>query len=118
MSQNETGNRFRVMNMEIIRTKCTRRMTDRRVAREPAPASAGTALVVLESATARQSSGKSAKGSRPASAFLAQLAQQYDGVSARRTRRAQRLETAIESYGSEAPMGSNPHAQPTHDLKI
>ncbi|HDO52540.1 MAG TPA: hypothetical protein ENH05_07365 [Rhizobiales bacterium] len=59
-----------------------------------------------------------ASRNRRASAFLAHLALQYDGVSVRRKQRAERLDAAIRSYGAEAAMRNAPRIRPASDLKI
>jgi hypothetical protein len=60
----------------------------------------------------------SANPNRRTSAFLAHLALQYDGLSARRIQRSERLETAITGYAAENRTRSVPRARSTHDLKI
>ncbi len=91
---------------------------DRRAHRDPAPASASTALTVQDTATSTRTPNKGLNPNRRTSAFLAHLALQYDGVSARRAQRAQRLEAAITSYGAETPKRSAQRTRATHDLKI
>ena len=59
-----------------------------------------------------------ANPNRRPSVFLAHLALQYDGVSAQRLRRAERLKMAISGYGAQAAMRNSPRSQPTRDLKI
>ncbi len=53
---------------------------------------------------------------RRASAFLAHLALQYEGVSVRRKQRAERLKAAIAGYGADAAMRNAPRIRPTRDL--
>jgi len=59
-----------------------------------------------------------ANPNRRSSSFLAHLALQYDGVSARCLQRAERLKAAISGYGAQAAMRNSPRFQPTRDLRI
>jgi hypothetical protein len=93
-------------------------MTDRRRQHTPEPVSTSRALSVLNDASSSRRHKLSANPNRRTSAFLAHLALQYDGLSARRTLRSERLESAITGYGAEQRMGSLPRARSTHDLKV
>ncbi len=93
-------------------------MTDRRRQHTPEPVSTSRALSVLNDASSSRRHKLSANPNRRTSAFLAHLALQYDGLSARRTLRSERLEAAITGYGAENSMRSAPRARTTHDLKI
>jgi hypothetical protein len=93
-------------------------MTDRRRQLNPEPVSASRALTVFNEASSSRRQSLSANPNRRTSAFLAHLALQYDGLSARRTLRSERLEAAISGYGAEQRMGSLPRARSTHDLKV
>jgi len=55
---------------------------------------------------------------RRSSAFLAHLALQYDGISARRLQRVERLNAAISGYGAQAAKRNRPRLRPTRDLRI
>jgi len=72
---------------------------------------------VQDTARARRAPSPAIR-TRRASAFLTHLALQYDGVSVRRQQRAERLNAAISSYGSEAATRNAPRSRPARDLKI
>ena len=59
-----------------------------------------------------------ANPNRRPSVFLAHLALQYDGVSVRRLRRAERLKMAISGYRAQVALRNTPRSRPTRDLKI
>jgi hypothetical protein len=52
------------------------------------------------------------------SAFLAHLSLQYDGVKEQRKIRAERLKSAIQSYGLDAASRIGPHARRARGLSI
>lgn len=93
-------------------------MTDRRRQHTPKPVSASRALSVLNEGSSSRRHALGANPNRRTPAFLAHLALQYDGLSARRIQRSERLETAITGYAAENRTRSVPRARSTHDLKI
>ena len=76
------------------------------------------AIVPVQEAARPRRAPSGAIRTRRASAFLAHLALQYDGVAVRRQQRAERLDTAISSYGSEAALRNRARNWPSRDLKI
>ena len=85
------------------------------------PESGSRALVVQEKmpqSRAGRHIGTSANPNRRESAFLAHLALQYDGVKVQRRLRAERLKTAIQSYGLEAAARSGSRVRSKRGLKV
>lgn len=118
VSQNETGNAQGVNQMKIIRTSHIQNKVDRNRQQSFGGIPQSRAIVPLRDVPFARRRPPGANPNRRASAFLAHLALQYDGVSVRRVKRAERLKTAISSYGTEAPMRNAPHFRSTRDMKI
>jgi len=112
----ETG--LPVNQMKITRTRHIHSRVDRNRQPPLGGRSQSRAIVPLRDVPFARRRLFIANPNRRASAFLAHLALQYDGVSVQRIKRAERLKTAISCYGREAPMRNAPHFLSTRDMKI